>query len=350
MTEGAARYRRVVHDNLPSTNGEALRLAAAGETGPLWILALRQTAGRGRRGRAWATGGGDFAASLLTPAPDSPAQAALRSFVAALALREALVELAGRPALFQLKWPNDVLARGGKLAGILLETASRPPRLVIGFGVNLASTPDRNELEETAMTPTNLAEAAGLKDAHPVALLDRLAPAYARWEARLEAEGFGPVRAAWLGAASGLGGPVIARMSGRSVRGVFETIDAAGAIVLRTEAGRVALAAADINLPSAAGDPSDPPAPPPDGPPGSPPEPGEPDLPPDPGTPDGPDLPPEEPPVQDPPAPDTPTEHPPVVDPPASDVPTEIPPAPPTELPPGGPPEIQLQVPRAAGD
>jgi BirA family transcriptional regulator, biotin operon repressor / biotin---[acetyl-CoA-carboxylase] ligase len=342
MSDWPQGCRREIHDRLDSTNAEALRRAAA-DAGPLWILARAQTAARGRRGRPWAKGEGDFAATLLMTPPGGPATAALRSFAAALALREALAELTGRPERFSLKWPNDVLLSGAKLAGILLETAGPPLRLAIGFGVNLARAPDPRQLEETAMPPISLAAATGRTHA-PEALLDRLAPAFARWEARLATEGFAPVRAEWLAHAAGLGGPVTARMPGRTLAGRFETIDATGALVLATASGPVAVPAAEIHF----GDPADPPAPPPDGPPGAPPTPGDPDLPPGPGSPEGPDLPPEEPPVQDPPAPDTPPENPPVYDPPAPDVPGEIPPQPPTELPPSGPPEIPQQVSHAA--
>jgi BirA family transcriptional regulator, biotin operon repressor / biotin---[acetyl-CoA-carboxylase] ligase len=344
MSDWPDDHRREVHDRLDSTNAEALR-RVAGDPGPLWILARAQTAARGRRGRAWMTGEGDFAATLLMTPPGGPATAALRSFAAALALREALAELTGAPGLFSLKWPNDVLLSGAKLAGILLETAGPPLRLAVGFGVNLARAPDPRQLEDIAMTPISLAAATG-RTVAPEALLDRLAPAFARWEARLAIEGFAPVRVAWLAHAAGLGGPVTARMPGRTLSGRFETIDATGALVLATAAGPVAVPAAEIHF----GDPADPPAPPPDGPPGEPPAPGDPDLPPGPGSPEGPDVPTEEPPVQDPTAPDTPIENPPVEDPSGPDVPGEVPPLPPTELPPGGPPEIPQQVAHAARD
>jgi BirA family biotin operon repressor/biotin-[acetyl-CoA-carboxylase] ligase len=338
---------REIHDSLDSSQAEALRRAASGEAGPVWIMARRQSAGRGRRGRAWATGEGNFAASLLFAPPGGLAQAALRSFVAALALRDALVELGAPSGAFSLKWPNDVLLHGAKLAGILLETAGPPLRLVIGFGVNLASAPAPSSLEETAMPAIALTAVTG-RPLPPEALLDALAPAFARWEARLVREGFAPVRDAWLADAAGLGAPVSARLPGTTITGRFETIDATGAIVLSTASGRLALPAADIHF--AAGDPADPPAPPgPDQPPADP-GPGDPDMPPEPGEPPSPDIPPEEPPVIDPPAPDMPTENPPVSDPPAPDTPGEVPPPPPTELPPGGPQEIPTQVSRAACD
>lgn len=342
--EWPAGHARETYGRLDSTHAEALRRAAAGQGGPVWILAHEQSAARGRRGRPWATGQGNFAASLLMTPAGGVSQAALRSFVAALALREALVELTGAPALFSLKWPNDVLLSRRKLAGILLEAVGTPMRLAIGFGVNLIGVPEPHELEEKAMTPISLKQGTDLT-LSPEALLDRLAPAYARWESRLAEEGFAPIRAAWLEHAAGLGQSLVARMPGRSVSGLFETIDESGALVIGRPGGFVVVQAADIYL--AAGDPADPPAPPPPGPdrpPSEPPIPDQPDVPGEPGGPDGPDVPPEQPPVIDPPGRDVPTEHPPVYDPPGTDIPSEVPPIMPPEIPPGAPPEIPPQM------
>src|SRR6187431_982931 len=119
MDRWPAGVGREILETVDSTNAEALRRAEAGETGPLWLLARRQTAARGRRGRAWASPEGNFAASFLLRPPGQPA---LRSFVAALGLHDAMVALTGRADLLALKWPNDVLLAGGKVAGILLET------------------------------------------------------------------------------------------------------------------------------------------------------------------------------------------------------------------------------------
>lgn len=247
MAEWPPGVGREVHAELDSTNAEALRRAAQGEPGPLWILALRQTAARGRRGRPWAMAPGDFAASLLTRPPGSPAEAALRSFVAALALADALTEVTGRPERFALKWPNDVLLDGGKLAGILLQTGGAPMALAVGVGVNLSAAPDAEALEPGAVPPVGLRAATGLVIA-PEAFLDLLAPAYAAWEARLAAEGFAPLRDAWLARAARLGEPIRARLPGREIAGRFETIDLTGALVLATPEGRVVLPAAEIHF------------------------------------------------------------------------------------------------------
>jgi BirA family biotin operon repressor/biotin-[acetyl-CoA-carboxylase] ligase len=245
MTGGwPAGVGREIHDRLDSTNAEALRRAGAGAAGPVWILARRQSAARGRRGRAWSAPAGNFGASLLMrPAAEPPA---LRSFVAALGLHEAMLAATGRPELFALKWPNDVLLSGRKLAGILLETGPAET-LVIGFGVNLARAPSGAELEPGAVAPVSLREATGLSIG-PEAFLELLAPAVAAWEARLVADGFAPLRAAWLARAARLGEEVTARLPGREITGRFETLDATGALVLATDAGRVTLPAAELHF------------------------------------------------------------------------------------------------------
>ena len=239
---------RVTLDEIDSTNAEVLRRAASAD-GPLWLLARRQTAGRGRRGRAWADPEGNFAASLLLFPERPPAEAAQLSFVAALALADALAHFAGPAARLTLKWPNDVLLNGGKLAGILLEgEGARPPRrapLAIGFGVNLVRAPAPGVMEAGALTPVNLLDETGA-DVTPEMLLDRLAPAVAQWLGRWETEGFAPVRAAWLDRAARMGQQITAR-TGTSVRtGTFEGIDPTGALILNTSSGREQIAAADI--------------------------------------------------------------------------------------------------------
>jgi BirA family biotin operon repressor/biotin-[acetyl-CoA-carboxylase] ligase len=326
MEPWPAGYGREVHAELDSTNDEALRRAAAGEAGPLWLLARAQTAARGRRGRAWSTLPGNLAATLLMRPPGPPALAALRSFAAALALHDALVQATGRPQLFALKWPNDVLLAGAKLAGILLETGpGAAPALAIGFGVNLAAAPDAASLEPGAVPPVSLRAATGVAMT-PDEFLDLLAPAFAHWERRLSGEGFAPLRAAWLARAARLGEPVTARLPGRSVSGRFETIDPSGALVLATATGRVLLPAAELHF---AGDPDLPRPPGPDVPQEVPPEPPGPDVPP--GVPPGP--------------PETPPGAPPEAPPGA---PPEAPPGPLPELPPSAPPEIPPGTPIAA--
>ena len=231
-------------DAADSTNAEALRLADR-ISGPCWILARRQTAGRGRRGRAWTDPPGNFAASLLIRPGDPPARLALRSFVAGLALHDALSALTGLAAPFSLKWPNDVLLNGGKLSGILLETAPNGA-LIVGIGVNLRVAPPADA--EALFPPVALRTETGI-DLPAERLLDHLAPAFAQWEDRLRRYGFEPVRDAFLARAARLGAPIQARTPTRVYEGRFDTIDADGALVLATADGRVSVPAADVFFP-----------------------------------------------------------------------------------------------------
>ena len=244
-----AGYDRIVLPVVDSTMAEAARRAPF-LAGPTWILALRQTAARGRRGRAWANPAGNFAATLLVHPSQGAQQAALRSFVASLALFDAFVAVAGRVEPFALKWPNDVLLNGGKVAGILLESAGQGgalSHLAVGIGVNLATAPRADEIEPGAVRPVSLVGETGVAIG-PEEFLDHLAPAYARHEAQLATYGFAPIREAWLARAARIGQPVTARMATEEVAGTFETIDAAGNLVLATAGGRRAIAAAEIHF------------------------------------------------------------------------------------------------------
>ncbi len=246
-----AGTRRLMRDEVDSTNAEAARLSGSGQLdAPCWILALRQTAGRGRRGRRWEDQPGNFAATLALPLQEPPARLALRSFVAALAVDDALQGLGLPAAALGLKWPNDVLLHGGKLCGILLETLPRGG-LAIGVGLNLAAAPQVpvGPGQGDAPRPVSLAEEGALKGVTPERFLAHLAPAYAVREAQLAAGGFGPIRSAWLARAHRLGRPILARTMREDLRGIFETVDAQGRLVLSTPEGRQAIPAADIHFP-----------------------------------------------------------------------------------------------------
>jgi len=242
VADWPAGYDRQMLDAVESTMAEAARQAPT-LAGPTWICARRQTAARGRRGRPWVSLAGNFAATLVLPTPDAPDRRALRSFVAALGLYDALVSVSGRVAGLALKWPNDVLLTGGKVAGILLE--SRGGHLAIGLGVNLAAAPGSAEVEPGAVAPVSVQSVLGVEVA-PEVFLDRLAAAYARHEAQFVTYGFSPIRAAWLDRAARLGEVVTARFGTTEITGTFETVDAEGRIVLNTASSRQSIAAADI--------------------------------------------------------------------------------------------------------
>ncbi|QBF31358.1 biotin--[acetyl-CoA-carboxylase] ligase [Thalassococcus sp. S3] len=247
MTDWPQGYGRRVLERVDSTLDEAARLAPD-LSGPEWILAHHQTAARGRRGRAWRFPKGNFAATLVMHPKGSPAQAALRSFTISLALYDACVALTGRPEVFALKWPNDVLLNGGKLAGILLESMSQPGAgvtLFIGVGVNLVEAPDPGEVEEGAVRPVSLLSETGAR-VEPEMLLTLLASAFDRYESQFRAYGFAPIRTAWLSRAARLGEVVTARTGASETTGTFETVDETGALVLKTAKGRVSIPAADV--------------------------------------------------------------------------------------------------------
>lgn len=238
-------YDRVVYDTIDSTNLEARRRLAT-TAGPCWILAHAQTAGIGRRGRAWSTQHGNFAATLLQPLTLPLNQAALQSFTAALALRDAFLAVGGKADDFALKWPNDVLLKGGKVAGILLETmGTGPSHLCIGIGVNLAHAPSVTALEATATPPKSLAGDAGLQVSAET-FLEALAAAYETRQRQFQQGGFAAIRRDWLKHAVKLGEQITARTVTQEIIGRFETVDETGALVLHTRQGPRQITAAEI--------------------------------------------------------------------------------------------------------
>jgi BirA family transcriptional regulator, biotin operon repressor / biotin---[acetyl-CoA-carboxylase] ligase len=235
-------FRRIVLDDIDSTNAEALRRTRLGERKPLWIVARRQSAGRGRRGRAWLSLPGNLHATLLLvdPAP-APAVPQL-SFVASLALHDAVSATAALLVpLLALKWPNDLLCAGKKIAGILIEGEGVPTAAAVGFGVNCCSHPQDVEFPATDLAATGSQVTAE-------ALLDHLDAAMERrlnqWR---RGDGFSAIRADWLDHAAGRGGTLRVRLADREITGTFETIDEAGRLLLRHRDGTLeAVAAGDV--------------------------------------------------------------------------------------------------------
>ncbi|WP_299042515.1 biotin--[acetyl-CoA-carboxylase] ligase [uncultured Tateyamaria sp.] len=247
MSAWPSGYGRRVLASVDSTLSEAARIAPE-LAGPEWILAREQTAARGRRGRAWSMPPGNFAATLVLPVQESPGQAALRSFVISLALHDAFVAATGRADAFALKWPNDVLLQGGKVAGILLESVgagAKLTHLAIGVGVNLAAAPGAAEVEVGAVAPVALTSALGTVIA-PEAFLTLLAAAYARYEDQFRTYGFAPIRTAWMAHAAKLGEVITARTTRDAHVGTFVDVDADGQLVLETAKGRVTIPAGDV--------------------------------------------------------------------------------------------------------
>lgn len=226
----------LVLDEIDSTNAEARRRAEAGEGGPLWIAARRQTAGRGRYGRAWDTASRNLAATLLTTTDKPPAEAAQISFVAALAVFE-LAEAYVPRALLALKWPNDVLLDNAKMSGVLVESGPSEAGLwlAVGIGVNLASHPTGIEKPATHLGAHLRADRSAPPSFEQA--LRELADAFEHWRDLWERNGFTPIRRAWTERAAGLGAPATARLGSETVHGVAEAMEPDGALRLRLPDG-----------------------------------------------------------------------------------------------------------------
>ena len=234
MTRWPAGYGLLTLAEVDSTNEEARRRARAGEPGPLWITAAQQTKGKGRRGRVWIAPPGNLSATLLVRPGRPAAVSAQLSFVAALAVADMLAK-ALRGGDITLKWPNDVLAGGNKIAGILLETETAADGvaawLAIGIGINLKAFPDETDLPATAVA------ALGATPPTPDDALLDLAEAFAKWYEAWREGGFALVREAWLARAHGLGSRIRVRLARDEITGVFRDIDDAGALVLGLPGG-----------------------------------------------------------------------------------------------------------------
>ena len=192
-----------------STNDEARSRAENGASPGTIVWAKQQVSGRGRRGRAWKSPMGNLYCSVVLRPEVSPAVAAQLSFVAALALGEGLQEFLPPLAKLQYKWPNDVLIDGQKLAGILLESQigeqGKLDWLLIGTGVNIASSPEDTDRPATSLTRAGI-------DLSVVDVLAAYIHALSTWLLRWETAGFEPVREAWLSRAIGLGEAIEVRL------------------------------------------------------------------------------------------------------------------------------------------
>lgn len=251
----AQNYRVEAFDSIGSTNAEALERARAGERGPLWLVTDLQTAGRGRRQREWVSPRGNLAATILESVDVQPPVAATLGFAAGLALEAALQTVSmesrmrsGASVQFLLKWPNDVLADGKKLSGILLEaeTIGGDLAVAVGMGTNVISAPEGTPYPATSLAALGITAGAG--DLF-MALSDAWAEFRGIWD---NGRGFGEIRSRWLDRAAGLGEPVSIQSSGTSVEGIFETIDETGCLIIAGHDGkRTPIAAGDVHFGSA---------------------------------------------------------------------------------------------------
>jgi len=245
-----ARAPVEVFDEIDSTILEARRRAERGESGPLWLIAKRQTAGRGRRGRAWASIEGNLLATYLFSTHQPPATIALLGFATGIALAETIdiIVGAGRATL---KWPNDVFIDGAKAAGIMLDSGALNPQatwVALAFGVNLAGAPDAIDQPTVSLRDVLPPDAPAPE---PLVFLDALKPRLTDWSARLEQDGFASLRQAWLQRAHGLGREARVRQGDTVIDGTIAGLSSRGELELDTVTGRRLIAAGDVFLPSA---------------------------------------------------------------------------------------------------
>jgi len=221
-------------DEIDSTNEEARRRAASGDFGPCWLLADRQSAGRGRLGRAWDSPSGNLFATALFLFPRPPSEAALACFSAGLAVIEAARTTGVLTSGLALKWPNDVLAGPAKLAGILIETGISGGKLwmAAGFGVNVATAPVRSDRETSCLA--DLPGGQGLAASRYLVGLDI---AFRARLLRLLGEGFEPTRLDWLAHAAHMGQRVELTPPTGRITGIMRGLDHDGALIIALDDG-----------------------------------------------------------------------------------------------------------------
>ncbi len=221
-----------------STNADMLALAAAGASEGVWLRAERQTAGKGRQGRAWDSPVGNFYGSTLVRLRPTDPPAPTLALVTVVALEEAVRVFL--PTGATIKWPNDLLIDGAKLSGVLLERAG--DAVVVGIGVNLAHHPELPDRPATSLSAQGVAVDVTI-------FADVLADSFARWLSRWRSEGLEPVRQRWLDRAHPKGSALVARLPDGTTRdGLFDGLSADGALMLRTQTGVELVHAGDVFL------------------------------------------------------------------------------------------------------
>jgi BirA family biotin operon repressor/biotin-[acetyl-CoA-carboxylase] ligase len=249
MIDGQAPVE--VFDEIDSTILEARRRAERNEISPVWLIAKRQTAGRGRRGRAWSSHDGNLMATLLFATDQPPQQIALLGFATGVALAETMDAVIG-PGQAQLKWPNDVFIDGAKVSGIMLDSgsaASGQTWVALAFGVNLADAPENIDQMTICLRDLLPPDAPAPE---PLAFLAALRPRLEAWSNRIVSDGFEPLRHAWLQRAYGLGQDARVVQGEQTFEGRIAGLSPRGELELDTLTGRRLIAAGDVFLPKAA--------------------------------------------------------------------------------------------------
>jgi BirA family biotin operon repressor/biotin-[acetyl-CoA-carboxylase] ligase len=233
-------------ESVGSTNDEARKRALDGAPDGTVVWAREQSAGRGRRGRAWSSPVGNLYTSTIFRPKKPTAEVSQLSLVAAVALAEAVVSLLPAGAAVHCKWPNDILVNGAKTAGILLESSGSGQDIswiVVGCGVNVTSNPDVSDYEATNLSAV-CNYVVSVDD-----MLETFLGKLFKWRDRWLADGITPVRQAWIGRAAGLGGPITVRLPNQEISGRFSDMDHDGALLLELpDGGHRRITAGDVFL------------------------------------------------------------------------------------------------------
>jgi len=232
------RMFHVLHyDTIGSTNDEARRLAAEGANHGTVVHADEQKSGRGRLSRAWYSPPGNLYLSILLRLDLPPARCAEISFIAAVALADTVEQLLPKTTEIVVKWPNDVLVGGGKIAGILLESADGV--VVVGIGLNVLHAPSTaGYLTATLAGSGGIATVDGARDL--------LLAAFDAYLQTWQQQGFQPIRDAWLARTYAVGTVLRVGVQGHSVEGSFAGLDLDGALLLETSDGPRRVVAGDV--------------------------------------------------------------------------------------------------------
>lgn len=232
-----ATPRSIVLDAVGSTNTEAFAYAAAGDPGPLWVVARRQTGGKGRSGRSWASEPGNLYASLMQRFRCPPTVLNQLSLLSGLAAHDAIKAVAGARGMpgLRLKWPNDVLIGDAKCVGILSESQQAPGEVIVvmGIGINIATHPENIGRATTSLHAQGLTVSP--EETH-AALAERAAHWIGVWG---EGANFDALRRAWLERAGAIGEPMSVNTGAERVSGAYMGLDGTGALLLRDAEGRM---------------------------------------------------------------------------------------------------------------
>ena len=235
-------------ETIGSTSDRLKKEADEGAPDGTALAAGEQTAGRGRYGRKWASPPGNLYISVLLRDIGPLHQAAQASFVAAVAMGQAIAALTPDDLAVRFKWPNDILANGAKVSGILLESGgpSEASWLVVGSGVNLRHHPPGTDFPATDLQAEGgTVDGPSLAKAYLEALSD--------WRARWREQGFAPIRAAWLAAAAHRGGDIMLKLHDRPPRpGRFVDLDQDGALLFQPSGtgGTERISAGEVHFPT----------------------------------------------------------------------------------------------------